>query len=208
MKTIKFFFSCVVALVFTACSGAESDSIEDSSSNFESMISLYGIESAEQIGEVPSVTTEEMGSVLEALRRNNGVVQGCKVENTEGYYGTGNDKKTVMMTAEYQARTRGGSLIENFALCVSLNFTVDKKMVYYAGATYNCKTDLFLWKGQGASLSTTAEGDNVFTSTSYLYFRVSDQENCLVKVPVSFRGNYDFNAGKGEYSFVLSKIAQ
>ena len=46
MKSIKFFFACVLALTFVACSNAESDSFEDNSSNFESMISLYGIQSA------------------------------------------------------------------------------------------------------------------------------------------------------------------
>ena len=46
MKSIKFFFACVLALTFVACSNAESDSFEDNTSNFESMKSLYGIESA------------------------------------------------------------------------------------------------------------------------------------------------------------------
>lgn len=40
MKSIKFFFACVLALTFVACSNAESDSFEDNSSNFESMISF------------------------------------------------------------------------------------------------------------------------------------------------------------------------
>ena len=73
MKSIKFFFACVLALTFVACSNAESDSFEDNSSNFESMISLYGIQSAtvdSKVGDVPSVTAEEMASVLEALRQN------------------------------------------------------------------------------------------------------------------------------------------
>ena len=46
MKSIKFFFACVLALTFVACSNAESDSFEDNSSSFESMISLYGIQTA------------------------------------------------------------------------------------------------------------------------------------------------------------------
>ena len=45
MKSIKFFFACVLALTFVACSNAESDSFEDNTSHFESMKSLYGIES-------------------------------------------------------------------------------------------------------------------------------------------------------------------
>ena len=61
-----------MALTFVACSNAESDSFEDNTSNFESMKSLYGIESAAydpKAEEIPSVTAEEMASVLEALRQ-------------------------------------------------------------------------------------------------------------------------------------------
>ena len=209
MKSIKFFFACVLALTFVACSNAESDSFEDNTSNFESMKSLYGIESAAydpKAEEIPSVTAEEMASVLEALRQNGNTVRNCESETLEGYY-EGGDRKEVKMIAEYQARTRSGAFVEQFALCVSLNFNIDKDAVYYIGTTYSSSTDLFNWQGYGASLSTTAEGSSVFSSTSYLYFRVSDQNNCLVKVPVNFKGNYNFKNNQGAYSFTLSKAA-
>ena len=102
MKSIKFFFACVLALTFVACSNAESDSFEDNSSNFESMISLYGIQSAtvdSKVGDVPSVTAEEMASVLEALRQNGNTVRNCESETTEGFYGDATDKKAVKMLA-------------------------------------------------------------------------------------------------------------
>ena len=211
MKSIKFFFACVLALTFVACSNAESDSFEDNTSNFESMKSLYGIESAaydQKAEEIPSVTAEEMASVLEALRQNGNTVRNCESETTEGFYGDATDKKAVKMLAEYQARTRSGAFVEQFALCVSLNFNIDNNGgVFYIGTTYSSSTDLFNWQGYGASLSTTAEGNSVFSSTSYLYFRVSDQGNCLVKVPVSFKGSYNFKDNKGTYSFTLSKAA-
>lgn len=112
------------------------------------------------------------------------------------------------MIAEYQARTRSGAFVEQFALCVSINFNIDNNGgVFYIGTTYSSSTDLFNWQGYGASLSTTAEGNSVFSSTSYLYFRVSDHGNCLVKVPVSFKGSYNFKDNKGTYSFTLSKAA-
>ena len=209
MKSIKFFFACVLALTFVACSNAESDSFEDNTSNFESMKSLYGIESAaydQKAEEIPFVTAEEMASVLEALRQNGNTIRNCESETLEGYY-EGGDRKEVKMIAEYQARTRSGAFVEQFALCVSLNFNIDKDAVYYIGTTYSSSTDLFNWQGYGASLSTTAEGSSVFSSTSYLYFRVSDQNNCLVKVPVNFKGNYNFKNNQGTYSFTLSKAA-
>lgn len=211
MKSIKFFFVCVLALTFVACTNAESDSFEDTTSNFESMKSLYGIESAsysKDITEVPSVTAEEMASVLEALRQNSNAVRSCGSENVEGYYGDGSDRKMVKMTADYQARTRSGAFLEQFALCVSLNFNVDNGKVYYIGTTYSSLTDLFEWQGYGASLSTAANGGNVFTSKTFLYFCVSDQGNCLVKVPVNFKGNYNFDTNEGTYSFTLSKAAK
>ena len=205
MKSIKFFFACVLALTFVACSNAESDSFEDNTSNFESMKSLYGIESAaydQKAEEIPFVTAEEMASVLEALRQNGNTVRNCESETLEGYY-EGGDRKEVKMIAEYQARTRSGAFVEQFALCVSLNFNIDKGAVYYIGTTYSSSTDLFSWQGYGASLSTTADGNSIFNSTTYLYFRVSDQGNCVVKVPVDFKGSYNFAAGQGTYSFTL-----
>lgn len=207
MKAINLLF-VLVALTFTACSSAESDNFEDNSSTFESMKSLYGIEAAaanQQTGDVPSVTTEEMGSVLEALHKSSAYSQDCNVQNTDGYYGTGSDKKTVMMAAQYQARTRSGQLVDDFALCVSLNFNVDKGVVYYINTTYSCGSSLFVWKGYSASLETKADGNHAFTSVTYLYFRVSDQNNCLVKVPVNFTGTFNFTANKGTYNFTLSK---
>ena len=206
MRSIKFFFVCVLTLAFVACSNEGDDSFKDNTSNFESMKLLYGIESAaydSKVGEIPSVTAEEMASVLEALRQNANTVCNCKSETTEDFYGDATDKKTVKMLAEYQARTRSGAFIEQFALCVSLNFNIDKDSVYYIGTTYSFSTNLFSWQGYGASLSTTADGESIFNSTTYLYFRVSDQGDCVVKVPVNFKGSYNFSFGQGAYSFTL-----
>lgn len=210
MRTIKFFFMCVMAFTFVACS-AESDSFEDSSSSFDSMISLYGIEFASNdkiATEVPSVSTEEMACVLEALNQNSNTVRSCGSESVEGYYDNGSDRKMIKMTADYQARTRSGAFLEQFALCVTLNFNVDKDKVYYIGTKYTSSTDLFKWQGYGASLEAAANGGNVFSSKTFLYFRVSDQDNCLVKVPVNFKGNYSFVTNQGTYSFTLSKVAK
>lgn len=207
MKTFKFCLISIIALAFVACSNAEDDYIENNPSSFESIKVLYGIESVNDmtdVDSVPSVTTEEIESVLEALRQNGNATRECKSENIERYFGKDGDKQSVKMLAEYQARTRSGTFLEEFALCVSLNFNVSKDAVYYIGTTYSSSTDLFSWKGYSASLSTTAEGGNVFTATTHLYFRVSDQRNCLVKVPVDFKGNYNFNIGHGTYCFTLS----
>lgn len=206
MRTIEVFFMCVIAFTFMACS-AESNSFEDASSNFESMVSLYGIEIAtnDKIAtEAPSVTAEEMACVLEALRQNSNTIRSCGSENVEGYYDNGSDRKMIKMTADYQAHTRSGVFLEQFALCVSLNFNVDKNKVSYIGTTYSSSTDFFKWQGYAASLVATINGGNTFSSKTFLYFCVSDQENCLVKVPVNFKGAYNFDTNQGTYSFALN----
>ena len=107
MKSIKFFFACVLALTFVACSNAESDSFEYNSSNFESMISLYGIQSAtvdSKVGDVPSVTAEEMASVLEALRQNGNTIRNCESETLEGYYEGGDSEDDRRISGPYQKR--------------------------------------------------------------------------------------------------------
>lgn len=206
MRTITVFLMCMMAFTFMACT-AESNSYEDSSSNFDSMVSLYGIEFASNdkvATEAPSVTTEEMACVLEALRQNSNTVRCCSSENVEGYYDNGSDKMMIKMTADYQARTRSGAFLEQFALCVSLNFNVDKGKVAYIRTTYSYSTDLFKWEGHAASLVATANGGEAFSSKTFLYFCVSDKENCLVKVPVNLQGEYNFSTNQGTYSFTLN----
>ena len=196
---------CIGITLFVACSNAESDSFEDNTSNFESMKSLYGIESA--------ATIEKLRKFLLLLQRKwqvcwkrfvRMVILSVTVNRKQqkDFYGDATDKKAVKMLAEYQARTRSGAFVEQFALCVSLNFNIDKGAVYYIGTTYSSSTDLFSWQGYGASLSTTADGNSIFNSTTYLYFR-KRPGNCVVKVPVNFKGSYNFAAGQGTYSFTL-----
>lgn len=207
MKTIKFFFVFIIASGLMACSDAERDFLEDTPSTFESIKSLYGIESVGSTTEadtISSVTTEEMESVLKALQQNGSVTHECKSEKSENYFGKNDDRLAVKMTAGYQARTRAGAFLENFTLCVSLNFNVNKDAVYYIGTSYSSSTVLFCWKGYGASLSTSADEQTMFTAITHLYFRLSDQGNCVVKVPVDFKGNYNFNTNCGTYSFTLS----
>lgn len=214
MKTINYFFALVIALAFVACDSSENEaSIDNNTLSFESMKSTYGIESAfltqSETNNTPSVTLEEIQGVLEALRKNSNISQDCKVVDSESRLGADQDRlKKVQMTSEYQARTRGGALLENFALCVSLNFNIDKAQVYYIGTDYTYSTDLFNWQANGLSLAPIKNSSYYgFDSTSFLYFRVSDHDNCLVKVPVVFNGKYDFKANQGTYRFALSKVA-
>lgn len=214
MKTINYFFALVIAFFFVACDSSENEVLNDNNTlSFESMKSMYGVESASlaqsEINNIPSVTLEEMQSVLEALRKNSNISQDCKVVDSESHFGNNQDRiKKVQMTSEYQARTRSGGLLENFALCVSLNFNIDKDQVYYIGTDYTYSTDLFNWQANGLSLAPIKNsGYYGFDSASFLYFRVSDHDNCLVKVSVVFNGKYDFKANQGTYRFALSKVA-
>lgn len=94
---------------------------------------------------------------------------------------------------------------------VELKFSFEKEQVYYWGTDYSYSSDLFDWRAQGLSLTPMKNSDDYtyeFESESYLYFKVSDEANTLVKVPVVFRGNYSFQMQKGTYSFKLLKYSE
>lgn len=209
MKTINYFFALIVTLLLVACTNSEEENIiaDNNTVSFEAMKYQYGIEevSADQtaVTNVPSVTLEEMRSVLEALHKNGNTSINCKVVDSEENVGV---TKKVQMIANYQARTRSGSLLDNFSLCVSLNFIIDEGQVYYSGTDYAYTSNLFCWKANGLSLASIKNsGYYGFESTSYLYFRIIDNNDQLVKAQLAFSGKYNFASSEGTYSFVLSK---
>lgn len=208
MKTINYFFALTVTLLLAACTNSEEDNIISGNiMSFEAMKHQYGIEEAfldqATMNNVPSVTLEEMQGVLEALRKNGNTSINCKVVDSEGNVGM---TKKVQMIADYQARARSGSLLDNFSLCVSLNFIIDEGQVYYLGTDYTYASNLFCWNANGLSLAPIKNSRYYgFESTSYLFFRVIDSNNQLVRVQITFSGKYNFTNSEGTYSFALSK---
>lgn len=73
MKTIYFFIVIALAFGFTSCTSTADDVVE-STSLFESIMDTYGVEYASYsvagVDNIPSVLTEEVRGVLEALRQN------------------------------------------------------------------------------------------------------------------------------------------
>lgn len=206
MKTIYSFIVIALVLGFTSCTTADNDAVEETSL-FESVKSTYGVENAsysiEGVDEIPSVSTEDMRGVLEALRQNSNTQQNCIRISEKGY-------EKVIMTGNYRAATRSNGN-EGFALNVGLKFSLDGSKVYYWGTEYTFSSDLFDWRAQGGSLSSVKGGDGStfgFESESYLYFRVADEGNLLVKVPVVFKGQYNFQTEQGTYSFQLLKYSK
>ena len=192
MKTIYSFIVIALVFGFTSCTSADNDIVEQTSL-FESVRSAYGVEnvtySITGADNIPSVSTEDMRNVLEALRQNS---------------------NTQHMSGNYQASTRS-SVNEGFALSVELKFSFDNNKVYYWGTDYSFSSNLFDWRAQGLSLSPVKGGDGNtygFESESYLYFKVKDEGNVLVKVPVVFKGNYNFLTEEGTYSFQLLKYSK
>ena len=213
MKAIYSLIVMVMVLGFTACSNSE-DFNSDETSLFDSVKNLYGLEVATGavtgVGIIPSTTLNEMQAVLEALRSGANKEQNCLVEHSDnGYFGGTNEVgQKVVMASEYRAATKHGVQVEDFLLRVELNFNIDNGQVYYLGTDYTYSSDIFTWRANGLSLAPAknAEGFTYeFSSESFLYFRVMDQEDCLVKVPVLFKGSYNFKTGKGVYRFQLQK---
>lgn len=206
MKTIYSFIVIALVLGFTSCTTADNDAVEGTSL-FESVKSTYGVENASysisDIDNIPSVSIEDMRGVLEALRQNSNTQKNCVRKSENGY-------EKVIMVGNYKAATRnsGG---EGFALNVELKFSFDEGKAYYWGNDCSFSSDLFDWRSTGGSLSSVKGGDGHtfgFESESYLYFRVAEEGNALVKVPVVFKGVYNFNAEEGTYSFQLLKYSK
>lgn len=215
MKAIYYLIAMVMVLGFTACSNSD-DFKSDETSLFDSVKNLYGLEVATGtvtgVGNVPSATLSEMQAVLEALRSGANTERDCIVENSNnGYFGGANEvAKKVVMAGEYRAAAKNGVQVENFLLRVELNFNIDNGQVYYLGTDYTYSSDIFTWRANGLSLAPAKNTEGFtyeFNSESFLYFRVLDQNDCLVKVPVLFKGNYNFKSGKGVYRFQLQKCS-
>lgn len=209
MKTFYYFVVLMGLLSFTACEN--SNDMSDTDSSFELIKKKYGIEvlyDTEHISKIPAVSTEEMKGVLEAILINSNVYHEClKGSIVSNFFnGMNANAKSLKMPAQYQVSTRTGSVANDFILCVQLNFEVEKDNVYYYGTDYTYSSTLFYWHINGLSLSMSKDFGGhsyTFTSQSYLYFKVHDQSDCLVRVPVAFRGMYDFQLEKGNYCFQL-----
>lgn len=207
MKTFYSFIAVVLVFGFTSCTSADND-VTEQASLLESVMSAYGAEyasyNASESNKTPPVLTEEMRGVLEALRLNSNSRQDCIRVSEDSF-------EKVMMTGSYKAVNRNGALNDGFALNVELKFSFDKKQVYYWGTDYSYSSDLFDWSAQGLSLTPMKNADGYtyeFESETYLYFKVSDEADTLVKVPVIFKGNYNFRTEKGTYSFQLLKYSK
>lgn len=207
MKTFySFVIVAVLACGFVSCTSA-GDEVTEQTTLFESVMSDYGVEYASykssELGKIPSVPTEDMRSVLEALRVNGGAKQDCIRISEESF-------EKVVMTGNYKAATRSGAS-GGFALNVELKFSFDKGQIYYWGTDYSHSSNLFDWSAQGLSLNPVKDGDGYtyeFESETYLYFKVSDEADTVVKVPVVFKGSYNFHTEKGTYSFQLLKYSK
>jgi hypothetical protein len=196
----------------TSCSGSDNEMTDNAYDQSEASVSLntlkslYGIEvtsASTEMNDVPVVTLNKMKTILEALRQNSSSVKDCVVTTT-------NNNKKVTMTENYITESRSGST-ENFALNVEMNFSNDNGTIYYWGTDYKYSTDYFKWSTNSMSLSPSKTSNGYvydFSSDGYLYFKVSDESNAIMRVPVVFKGSHNFNTDKGTYSFQLVKCSK
>lgn len=199
----------------TACTGSEGIVTEDFTETIKTIQTTYGAEvtsySVNDKEQIPSVPMADMIGVLDALCQSSKTSKECIVEFSEGgYFGNSAEETTqkIIMTDQYKVVTRGGTVTNDFILRVELTFNVEKGQIYYLGTDYRYTSDLFYWHANGLSLSPVKNAGSCtyeFQSESFLYFKVAEQTDCVVKVPVIFKGQYDFTAGKGTYSFQLLK---
>lgn len=221
MKAINSLFANLIVVLsitlfgFTACTSADEVVTEDFTETIKTIQITYGAEvtsyAVNEKEQIPSVSMADMIGVLDALSQNSKTPKDCMVESTEGgYFGdnVGETTQKIIMTDQYKVVTRSGVAANDFILRVELSFNVEKGQIYYLGTDYLYTSDLFYWHANGLSLSPAKNAGNCtyeFESESFIYFKVAEQADCVVKVPVVFKGKYDFTAGKGTYSFQLLK---
>ena len=215
MRAINLFIGVMLMLVIASCSDSDKDLFSETSL-FESIRNVYGIETVSalsKVDNVPSVSLTEMEAVLEALRQESNQKKKCLVESANGisFGGTNEKNKKVVMDNKYIVATRSGITLENFLLRVELKFNYQNNQVFYYGTDYMYDSELFDWRADGLSLNPAKNTSGFvyeFESESFLYFKVKDEGDCLVKVGVVFKGVFDFEAENGTYSFQLQKYSK
>lgn len=205
MKTIFVLITLTITFFFTGCSASNDDINLNNSSDFNSIKTIYGLEetTAGQ-SNIPAVTLAEMQGVLEAIYASSNIQNNKTSLFSE--YSEENISKIAMMT-HYNAQTRNSISGESFTLSVELKFSKEGGLIYYWGTDYAYSSDLFEWRAGSLSL-TSVKGTKYtyeFQSSTYLYFRVTSKEEHVVRVPVIFKGTYDFDSNEGTYSFQLIK---
>lgn len=210
--TYSFFTALAIAVSMTACSAGSDSAIEDlsgtttsksaSTVSISTLKSTYGAETTTTVAadSVPGITSEKAAGILDALKANNNIAKSNAIENDNSI---SKDTRKVIMNEDYSATSRSGS--ENFTLSVVLNFTMENSTLYYWGTDYKYTGNSFKWYSSNMSL-TSVKGSKdsfEFTSSGYLYFKISDQGNTVLRVPVSFKGTHNFNTNEGTFSFQL-----
>lgn len=208
MKSIYLFIVIVFTWCLTSCMGADND-LPEGSSLYESMKTTYGIEEIPSgLGnpeQVPSVSIDEMQAILVALRSKSNQKNNCLiVQANDADFGDSNEvNKRIIMGSEYTAKTQSGSSLD-FLLQVELKFNTYDNKVFYYGTDYLFDAHLFDWRVNRLSIAPAKNGYTYeFESQSYLFFKLRDKVNCLVRVSIGFKGEFNFNTETGTYGFRL-----
>lgn len=218
MRFICFLFTTLSIGVFllfgfVSCTSSDNVVVDPLSESFEIIKTRYGAE--EVIGIVTkectakSISTADMLVVLKALQKSSLQKKKCTVESSDcGYFGGGKSEsgKKIIMCEQYNPETNYGNILSDFILRVELSFNIENNQVYYLGTDYLYDSDLFEWRANGLSLFPAKYSNGCtyeFESESFLFFKLNDRGNSLVKVPVIFKGKYDFDSNEGTYNFEL-----
>lgn len=208
MKAIYTLIVLTIVLGLTGCSASDDETME-LASGFDAVKATYGLEETVAAAEsgTPSVTLEEMQGVLESLYSGSNIQRECVAVAS---YNEDKSAFKLPMSGSYRTLTRSGVSEEGFSLNVELKFSIEDGQVYYWGTDYTYSSNLFEWRANGLSLASVKGMDYTyeFESKSYLYFKVVDEGARVVRVPVIFGGNYNFETGKGTYHFQITRYGK
>lgn len=212
MKATYLTLIALIMVGMSSCSGSDeiTDNTNTESTSIISLSTLKSMYGAQDVttetidtSNVPSIAIKQMQGILEAMYQSSKTVKNCIVTQA-------NNTKKVTMTETYVTESRSG-LNENLDLNVVMNFSNDNGTVYYWGTDYKYSTSYFKWSANSMSLSPSKTDSGYvydFSSEGYLYFKVSDAGNIVLRVPVIFKGSHNFNTDKGTYSFQLVKCSK
>lgn len=210
--TYSIFAALAIVVSMASCSAGSDNSIEDiegtttskstSTVSIATLKSTYGAESATGViaDSIPAVSADQAAGILDAFKANSNTTKANTVENDQSI---SKDTRKVIMNENYSATSRSGS--ENFTLSVVLNFTMENNTLYYWGTDYKYTASTFKWNSSNMTLTSVKGSNNTFefTSSGYLYFKISDQGNTVLRVPVLFKGTHNFSTNEGTFSFQL-----
>ena len=191
MKLRSLVCAMLTALCMASCT-AESDATVNEVETTVSLESAFNARSVSykkggkndlNLDELVPVSPDEATAILNILRDQKNVTESQHIVTTEGVPG----QSFLNINAEQCVDNR-------YTLTLQLQMIsyADDGSLYYKDCKASANSTQYLWNLTGFGLSSDGtEGMYKFECTSYLYFKVVEEDIQYIQVPVKVNGNYN-----------------